>query len=106
MLPARLTLARQMSERELQQAVYDAARLLGFRAYHTHTSRHSAAGFPDLVLLKGDRCIAVELKRQGRAPTVAQMEWLLAFERAGAEAHVFTPSDWLSGEVERILRGE
>lgn len=41
-----------MNHAELQGAIIEIASLLGWDLkYHTHDSRHSAAGFPDLVLI-------------------------------------------------------
>lgn len=68
------------SERDLQQAIYDAARELGFLAYHPWSSKHSAKGFPDLVLIGYGACLAIELKSEKGKATEAQIEWLLAFQ--------------------------
>lgn len=66
-----------MTERELQQAVTDAAQLYGWRVYHTYDSRRSPSGFPDLVLLRREQLIFVELKRQKRAKiSAAQQAWI------------------------------
>jgi len=46
----------------------------------------------------------IELKRQGKALTEAQEDWLLAFEDAGVKRYTFWPSDLLSGEIEAVLR--
>ena len=83
------------------QAVVDAARLQGWLVYHTHDSRSSAAGFPDLVMLRGAYMIVAELKvgKPGTVkgePTLAQAEWLEAFERVVeyGEVAVWRPEDW------------
>lgn len=98
--------ARTMSEKTLMQNVIDMARALGYLAYHTFDSRRSAPGFPDIIAVGYDRLIAIECKREREQPTPAQETWLdeLAFV-PGVECYVIRPSDWLSGEVERILRG-
>lgn len=44
------------------QSVVDAARLNGWLVYHTHDSRRSAEGFPDLVMLRLSRMVVAELK--------------------------------------------
>ena len=41
------------TEKQFQQSVVEVARTLKWRVYHTHDSRRSAAGFPDLVLTRG-----------------------------------------------------
>lgn len=93
--------AAGLTEKRFLQQVYDLARLVGWRAYHTWWSRHSAPGFPDLVLLRGSRGIAAELKVRGRV-TPEQQAWLDAFRAAGFEAYVWRPEDW--PELEEALR--
>lgn len=53
------------------------------------------AGFPDLILARGSRLIAAELKADD-APAglpVEQAKWLHAFDAAGAETYVWRPRD-------------
>ena len=42
-----------LKESDFQRAVIEMARLHGWLVYHTHDSRRSAPGFPDLVLVQG-----------------------------------------------------
>jgi hypothetical protein len=94
-----------MTEAELQGNVIEAAKLLGWtHVYHTHDSRRSEAGFPDLVLLRRDRILVIELKSQTGKLTPEQEGWLYAFGEAGVDWRLFRPEDWLSGAVERALR--
>ena len=100
-----------MSERQLSDAVAELARHLGWLAYHTHDSRHSAAGFPDWVLCHPvhQRLIFVELKSAKGKTTAAQEEWLaaldaLAFLDEPPEVYVWRPEDWTSGRIEALLR--
>ncbi len=96
--------AKAMSEKDLQAHVVAAAKAHGWRhVYHTFDSRRSAAGYPDLTILRGMRGLVMELKREGKDATDEQYGWLHAFSQTGYEAYVFTPSDWLSGEIEKIL---
>jgi hypothetical protein len=92
-----------VTERELQQAIVDAARWLGWLVYHTHDSRRSEPGFPDLVMVRAPRLVFVELKRAGGRLTDAQKEWLQQLTMA-AETHVWFPDDWTDGRVEETLR--
>ncbi len=69
------------------------ARLKGWLVYHTHDSRHSEPGFPDLICLKEDILLALECKGEyeklipaGRGGRVSgwrylpgQQDWLDAF---------------------------
>lgn len=93
-----------MTEAQLQSAIIENAGYLGWRHFHVHDSRHSVSGFPDLILVRGDRIIAAELKNATRKATVEQLEWLSALEAAGVESHLWRPDAWRSGEVERCLR--
>jgi hypothetical protein len=77
-----------MSEAELQAAVIDLARRLGWLVYHTHDSRRSPAGFPDLVCVR-DRVIYIELKTEKGGLSEEQSQWLLWLDMAGAEVHTF-----------------
>lgn len=71
------------------------ATLRGWVWYHTHDSRRSPAGFPDLVLVRGRRVVFAELKREGEKPTKEQEKWLELLEATGsAEVHLWRPSDW------------
>jgi hypothetical protein len=70
------------------------AALRGWKAYHTHDSRRSAAGFPDLTLVKRGRLIFAELKRDGQRPKPDQDVWLAALsECGGVETYVWRPAD-------------
>ena len=100
-----------MTERELQDAVLATAELLGWHhRYHTYTSKRSPAGFPDLVLIRGDRIIFAELKSDRGRVTVEQASWIDALEVV-AEATdfrmsvvVWRPLDWSTGMIELELR--
>jgi hypothetical protein len=93
-----------VSERQLQDAILELAHLLGWRSYHTFDSRHSAAGFPDLVLVRGGRLIFAELKKGNEQLSREQAEWKRALERAGEVVYVWRPEDWRLGAVDAVLR--
>jgi hypothetical protein len=98
---------RTVTEKILQDAVYDCARRLGYLAYHVYDARRSAPGFPDLVLVKPPRLIVAELKTEKGRLSAHQEVWLHRFLQIdGVEVYLWKPSQWLSGEVEAILRGE
>jgi VRR-NUC domain len=91
------------SERQFMAAVIEYATLVGWRVYHTHDARRSAAGFPDLTLVRNDRLAFVELKTEKGRVRPAQAEWLAALERCGAcDVHVWRPADWPA--IEATLR--
>jgi len=84
--------------------VLSLAKLHGWIAYHTYDSRRSAPGFPDLILLRGERCLALELKRTGEHPTDEQLEWLRAFSRVRfVDAAIVRPAPTLD-ELELMLQ--
>jgi hypothetical protein len=58
-------------------------------------------GFPDLLLIRGSRILAVELKRDGAKPTPEQVE-VLGILSGAAETACWEPKDWT--EIERVLR--
>lgn len=70
-----------ITEAEFQQQVIDLAEVYGWLAYHTHDSRHSNPGFPDLVLVKGRALIFAELKTEKGRVRPEQQVWLDALER-------------------------
>ena len=71
-------------ESELKSKVRELAIRLGWEYYHTNDSRRSEAGFPDLVLVRRQRLIFVELKRQKKDPTTDQKRWLKKVKRFSA----------------------
>jgi hypothetical protein len=100
---ARAVLDRAMNETEWQRTVTEYATLRGWLWYHTHDSRRSAAGFPDLVMVRRGRLIFAELKSERGLLRGAQQTWLEALrDCCEGEAYVWRPSDW--PRVERILR--
>lgn len=67
--------------------------------YHTHDSRKSRVGFPDLTLVRGSRLIFAELKGDTeygrRGPTLGQRQWLAALEAVpNVEVHLWRPQDF------------
>ena len=93
-----------MTEAQLQAAVIELAETFKWRTYHTHDSRHSAKGFPDLCMVRGNVLMFVELKSEKGKTTSEQDWWLLDLAQAGAVVYVWKPEDWLNGDIERSLR--
>lgn len=71
--------------------------------YHTHDSRRSVAGFPDLVLLRPPQIVVAELKVGKNKVTAEQNLWLNLFEECGVPAYVWrdTENDWR--EIRKVL---
>lgn len=96
--------AASMSERQLQDHVIALARRLGWLCYHTHDSRRSQPGFPDLVMVRG-RVLYRELKSSSGVVSPQQQVWLQQLQVAGADAGVWKPAHLMDGTIERELRG-
>lgn len=102
-----------MTERELQDWIVAAARLLGWRVAHYRPARtahgwrtpvsYDGRGLPDLLLAR-DRIVFAEIKVGRNRLSPEQTTWLEVLREAGVEAHVWTDKDWVSGVVEDVLR--
>lgn len=90
--------SRIITEAELLATVVDMARALGWLVHHTHDSRRSESGVPDLLMVNNQhmgrpRVIFAELKSEGAKLTrgrtspktgrwlPGQREWLSALDR-------------------------
>lgn len=81
------------SEKVFMAAVMEEAKRHGWRVYHAHNSRKSAAGFPDLVLVR-ERVLWAELKADAGAVTADQANWIEDLAAAGQDVHIWRPADW------------
>lgn len=90
-------------EQELLVTVQDMCRKLGLYCYHTHDSRGSEPGFPDLVIT-GHMVLFRELKADPAIKlTREQTRWGRALIRAGANWRVWTLEDLWSGRIRAEL---
>jgi len=101
----RATIAARMTERELLERVRSLARVLGLLVYHTHDSRRSEPGFPDLVIVGHGRVLYAELKTQRGRLTDAQRLWISQLQDADSEVCVWRPADLLNDTILHTLRG-
>lgn len=102
-----------MTEADLQRGVLDIARLTGWRSVHFRSARTAhgwrtpvsgdGLGFPDVLLVRGPRCVVAELKAEKGRVTPDQQAWLDALAESGAEAYVWRPVDYPDA-ILRILR--
>lgn len=97
-------ISAQMTEKAFQAIVIKAAKLFHWLCYHTHDSRRSPEGFPDLVMVRRNRLIFAELKTEKGRVKLSQKEWLDALREAGEETYVWRPSAWQ--DITRILTEE
>lgn len=105
---------RSITEAEWQSTVEGLAKLRGWLTYHAPDNRpvvsrrgrryvqNVQAGFPDLVLVRDDRLLFAELKRETGVVSNEQQAWLRRLDKAGAETHVWRPSDLAM--VQEVLR--
>lgn len=109
-----------MSERELQDAVIELAKLLGWKAAHFRPARTGKGwrtpmqgdpGFPDVVLAREGRVLFLELKAERGKLSFSQEQWLEALacecdDRPCPHPGVLVirPENWTAGEVEELLR--
>lgn len=83
------------NEADFQAALVKAAKQLGWLVYHTRFSIDSEPGFPDLVMVRGERLIAAELKGPRGVVSPEQQAWLERLDQVpGVEAYLWRPGDW------------
>lgn len=82
-----------ISEAQWQANVLRLADLGAWTSYHTHDSRRSRKGFPDLVLIRPGEMLVAELKTDTGRLTPEQEQWLYLFATAGVETQVWRPRD-------------
>lgn len=84
------------NEKAFMASIIRAAKAMHWHVYHTHYSKRSEAGFPDLVLVREQdaRLIFAEVKGPRGILTDAQHKWLRALTFANAETYVWYPKQW------------
>lgn len=80
-------------EKQFQAAVVREAEKRGWRVYHTHDSRKSRKGYPDITAWR-ERVLFAELKTEDGALTADQANTIEDLRAAGAEVHLWRPDDW------------
>lgn len=96
-----LTAGREWPEKRFQASVVILARLRGWWAYSVPDSRRSAAGWPDLALLRPPRLLLRELKTDRGRLRSEQREVMAALSACGLDVKVWRPSMW--EEIEHEL---
>lgn len=85
-------LAKLVTEKELQATVIEIMEWEKWLCYHTHDSRRSNPGFPDLVAVRQGRLMFVEFKSERGKLRPEQIDWLDALVRSHGEVYVVRPS--------------
>lgn len=83
-----------LTEKAFQRQVLELAKIYRWRVYHPFLSKWSERGFPDLTLVRGQRLIFAELKRNNGRLTEPQIEWQELLADTPAEVYVWRPADW------------
>ena len=92
-----------VTEKAFQAQVLGLARLSGWLCYHTHDSRRSAPGFPDLVMARPPVIVFAELKTDTGKVRPEQRDWLAALGGCeSVEAALWKPGDWK--RIEEVLK--
>jgi hypothetical protein len=104
----------KLTEKDFLAQVVQLAKLAGWRVAHFRPARTlggwrtscqaDAAGFPDLVLVKGRSLLFIELKVGTNPLTPEQARWLEALAAAGQDARIWRPADWPEIE-DALVRG-
>jgi len=93
-----------ISETAFRNRVIELAEVLGSKTCFVRKSLNgrggtwqtstSVVGWPDLTIYGRGGVLFVELKTEKGEPSDKQVECLGDLERAGAETHIWRPSDW------------
>lgn len=102
-LSGRDVLLWALTESQWQAQVLEWAKRAGWTHYHTHDSRKSPGGFPDLVLARPGRMVVfAELKTMRGIELPSQKAWRALLNGAvGCQAYLWRPSD--DEEVKEVL---
>jgi hypothetical protein len=106
-LEHRTRLALDDTEADFQARIIKTAQAAGWLVYHTHDSRRSQRGFPDLVLVHAARGLVLfrELKTEKGTLRPAQRDWIHDLTQAGQDAAVWRPRQWFDQTIPDLLTG-
>jgi hypothetical protein len=82
---------RWPDEAAFQAWIVAHAKERGWRVYHTHDSRKSAGGFPDLHMLRAGRQVVLEVKTMTGVLSNDQADWISAYNDSGIFAKLVRP---------------
>lgn len=92
------------TEAQFQEAVIQYAQLKGWKVAHFRAAKTErgwrtavqadGAGFPDLVMVRGERIVFAELKSERGVPSAQQVDWLVALGYCPVESYIWKPRHW------------
>lgn len=85
--------SREPTEATFTRNVMQCGGLYGWLCYHTHDSRRSNPGFPDVVFVR-ERVVYAELKAKTGRLRPEQIVWMQKLKDAGQEVYLWRPDDW------------
>lgn len=93
--------AKHWSEEQLRLRIKALAVELGWLSYHTHDSRRSDPGWPDVALVHPGRGLFMvrELKSMTGRVTPDQRKWIRGLEAADVNVGVWRPIDYLNETI-------
>ena len=104
--PTQLASVDREPEKAFMAAVIKLAKHYGYEVYHTHNSRKSDPGFPDLVLCRPrsatspGRLIFAELKSSTGKLTMDQYRWLSVLKHSLPDVEVYC---WRPGDLRQLI---
>lgn len=99
---SRAVMDAALTEANFQAQIVELAKAKNWMCYHTHDSRRSEPGFPDLVLVRGPTALFLEVKAEKGHATPQQLIWIAAFDKVRrVHAAVVKPSHW--DEIANVL---
>lgn len=115
-----MTTVPAITESQLQDCVIEMARRFGWHVHHGRpgmtqrgnwiTAIQGDVGFPDLIMARAGRTLAVELKSEKGRVADAQHDWLQVLGETTVSAYLWRPRDWFPQNasahslIERVLR--
>lgn len=98
-----------ITEATLQKLVENYCVDKGLLYYHTHDSRRSVAGYPDLTIIGANGIMLVELKSETGRLSRSQRCWVDAAIATKTPVRVWNPRQWrdgtISAELDQLARG-
>ena len=100
-----------VTESDLMESIMQYAELKGWAYMHAYDSRRvkcyhpdmpeAKGGFPDLMLIRDNRLLFVEVKAEWGRLTVRQERWADSIRKAQIECAIVRPSNW--DEFRKVL---